>query len=127
MVMDSGAVPGWGPMLYDVAMEFASLNGGGLISDRGGVSPSARKVWAYYMNSRSDVTAHQLDDPDNTLTPEEEDNCNQVVAGFDIEGPDTYSPREVDVDWVKSPLSKRYTAPPVMMDKLRAAGRLMGS
>jgi len=127
MVMDSDAVPGWGPMLYDVAMEFASLNGGGLMSDRGGVSPDARKVWAYYMNNRSDVTAHQMDDPENTLTPEKEDNCDQTVAGFEIEGPDTYSPRYEDVDWVKSPLSKRYTAPPAMMDKLRAVGRLMES
>jgi hypothetical protein len=66
-----------------------------------------------------------MDDPENTLTPEEEDNCDQTVAGFEIEGPDTYSPRYEDVDWVKSPLSKRYTAPPTMMDKLRAAGRLM--
>ena len=131
VVMDSGAVPGWGPMLYDVAMEFATLNGGGLFSDRGGVSPSARKVWAYYMNNRSDVTAHQLDDLENTLTPEEEDNCDQEVAGYDITGPDDWYSGDpashVDVDWVKSPLSKRYTAPPAMMDKLRAAGRLMES
>jgi len=127
VVMDSGAVPGWGPMLYDVAMEFATLNGGGLFSDRGGVSPSARKVWAYYMNSRPDVTAHQLDDPENTLTPEEEDNCDQTVAGFEIEGPDHWDSPRVDVDWVKSPLSKRYTAPPTMMDKLSTAGRLMES
>ena len=129
VVMDSGAVPGWGPMLYDVAMEFATLNGGGLMSDRGGVSPSARKVWAYYMNNRPDVTAHQLDDLENTLTPEEEDNCDQEVAGYDITGPDDWYSGDpashVDVDWVKSPLSKRYTAPPIMMDKLSAAGKLM--
>ena len=122
---------GWGPMLYDVAMEFATLNGGGLMSDRGGVSPSARKVWAYYMNNRSDVTAHQLDDMQNTLTPEEEDNCDQSVAGYDITGPDdwySWDPAsQVAVDWVKSPLSKRYTAPPTMMDKLEAAGKLMES
>ena len=131
VVMDSSALPGWGPMLYDVAMEFATLNGGGMMSDRGGVSPSARKVWAYYMNNRPDVTAHQLDDPENTLTPEEEDNCDQEVAGYDITGPDDWYSGDpashVDVDWVKSPLSKRYTAPPAMMDKLEAAGKLMES
>jgi hypothetical protein len=131
VVMDSTALPGWGPMLYDVAMEFATLNGGGLMSDRGGVSPSARKVWAYYMDKRPDVTAHQLDDPENTLTPEEEDNCDQEVAGYDITGPDDWYSGDpashVDVDWPESPLSKRYTAPPTMMNKLEAAGKLMES
>ena len=131
VVMDSTALPGWGPMLYDVAMEFATLNGGGLMSDRGGVSPSARKVWAYYMDKRPDVTAHQLDDPENTLTPEEEDNCDQEVAGYDITGPDDWYSGDpashVYVDWPESPLSKRYTAPPTMMNKLEAAGKLMES
>jgi|TARA_Y100000310_G_scaffold197178_1_gene197250 hypothetical protein len=126
MVLDSSAVPGWGPMLYDVAMEYATLNGGGLISDRGVVSNSARKVWDYYMNNRPDVTAHQLDDLENTLTPEEEDNCNQRVAGYSSVTLHAAG-KPSDMDWIKSPLSKRYTAPPTMMDKLSAAGKLMES
>ena len=53
---------GWGPLLYDVAMEWATLNGGGLVSDRFSVSKDARGVWDYYMNKRCDVESHQLDD-----------------------------------------------------------------
>ena len=82
MVTSSEAKPGWGPLLYDVAMEYATMNGGGLFPDRGSVSQSARKVWDYYLNKRPDVTAHQLDDPRNSLTPTEEDNCDQEVAGL---------------------------------------------
>jgi len=126
MVMDSTALPGWGPMLYDVAMEVATLKSGGLMADRGMVSASAERVWKYYMTNRSDVTAHQLDDLKNTLTPEEEDNCDQEVAGGP--GSRAYGGDKVEnPDWMNSPLSKRYTAPPKMMDKLEAAGKLMGS
>ena len=126
MVNYSQADEGWGPMLYDVAMEWATVMGGGLIADRTAVSPEARRVWDYYFMRRGDATAHQLDNLANELTPEiEEDNCDQTVAGFEIEGPDHWDSPRVDVDWVKSPLSKRYTAPPMMMDKLSAAGKLM--
>jgi hypothetical protein len=39
-VYHTEATQGWGPMLYDVAMEYATQNGGGLISDRSAVSPA---------------------------------------------------------------------------------------
>jgi len=114
-VTAAGATHGWGPLLYDVAMEWATLNGGGIISDRNQVSHEARAVWDYYMNNRSDVTAYQLDDLQNTLTPEDEDNCNHaIVVRYDK-----------DADWKTSALSKRYTAPPVTLRKLRSIGRLI--
>ena len=103
---------GWGPFLYDIAIEWATMNHGGLIADRSEVSGDARRVWAYYLNSRPDVTAHQLDDRRNTLTPEVEDNCEQEIAG------DPY-----DDEWIDSPLSKRYTKAPTTINALKAAGR----
>jgi hypothetical protein len=128
-VSSSNTGPGWGPMLYDVAMEYATEMGSGLIADRDAVSPEARRVWDYYLGNRGDVTAHQLDNLDNELTPEiEEDNCDQKVAGFDVNRPygDRYSPRSKKfVDWTKSPLSKRYTKEPTTLNALRAAGRLI--
>jgi hypothetical protein len=128
-VSSSQAGNSWGPMLYDVAMEYATEMGGGLIADRDAVSPSARRVWDYYLGNRGDVASHQLDNLDNELTPEiEEDNCDQRVAGFDVNRPagGRYSPRKkVDVDWVESPLSKRYTKEPATMNALRAAGKLV--
>ena len=54
-VASSGASSGWGPMLYDLAMEYATKNGGGLVSDRTGVSEDAYFVWKKYMDSRDDV------------------------------------------------------------------------
>ena len=126
MVFGAGALSGWGPMIYDIAMEYATLHGGGLISDRSSVSIDARKVWDYYFGKRGDVKPHQLDDLKNTLTPDiEEDNCDQFSAQWkeDTEDPaDVYpeTPR-----WAESPLSKRYTKPPTTMNKLKAAGKLV--
>jgi len=123
MVFGAGALSGWGPMIYDIAMEYATLHGGGLMSDRSSVSKDARKVWDYYFGKRGDVKPHQLDDLKNTLTPDiEEDNCSQFSGQWDDAAEDVYpeTPR-----WVESPLSKRYTKPPTTMDKLRAAGKLV--
>ena len=101
-----------GPLAYDVAIE--AQEGMGLISDRASVSPDALAVWNYYMNSRPDVEVVQLDDQYNTLTPEDEDNCDQTMA-------DSYGLG----DWESSSLSKLYkkTGTPVM-DELRNRGML---
>jgi hypothetical protein len=107
-------------MLYDVAMELATIHAGGLIADRGDVSGEARKVWNYYAANRGDVTGIQMDDLENTLTPEEEDNCEQNVATYS-----TGYPSANTTDWTKSPLSKRWTKPPTTMDALKAAGKLV--
>ena len=119
-VHGSSATHGWGPMLYDVAMELATIHGGGLMSDRDSVSGSARKVWDYYAANRGDVTGIQMDDLENTLTPEEEDNCAQNVATYS-----TGYPSANTTDWTKSPLSKRWTKPPPTMAALEAAGKLV--
>ena len=110
MVGRSNAASGWGPLLYDVAIEWATQNAGGLIADRGSVSDEAQRVWSYYERNRDDVTAHQLDDLNNTLTPEDEDNCDQDVGRSTVTGMyDT---------WQDSQLSKRYTKPPTTMNAL---------
>ena len=107
MISWSGATSGYGPMLYDLAMEYATQNGGGLIADRSTVSPEARAVWNYYLNNRSDIEIVQLDDPNNELTDVEEDNCDQEIAG----GQNYLYPKpadRVDPDWPTSALSKMY-------------------
>ena len=110
MVGRSYAASGWGPLLYDVAIEWATQNAGGLIADRGSVSDEAQRVWSYYERNRDDVTAHQLDDLENTLTPEDEDNCDQDIGRSTVTGMyDT---------WQDSQLSKRYTKPPTTMEAL---------
>jgi hypothetical protein len=78
---------GWGPLLYDVAIDYASLQGSGLMSDRTSVSDSARGVWEKY-SKRSDVEKYQMDTHamgnDNGMiqrTPnKKDDDCSQYVT-----------------------------------------------
>lgn len=108
---------GWGPLLYDVAIEQATISGNGLTSDRESVSPQAQGVWNYYFNNRSDVEEHQLDSLDNQLTPTDEDNCDQRIARGTVTG--MYS------TWRDSALSKRYTKAPTTIEALERAGKLV--
>jgi len=112
----SGAVKGWGPLLYDVAIEFASKVAAGLISDRETVSGEAEDVWRYYNTRRKDVRKFQLDDTENTLTPTERDNCRQGSA------------EELREPWQskKNPLSKIYVKKPArVMAALKKLGKLV--
>ena len=119
MVSSSQAKEGWGPLLYDVAIEYATLHGKGLFADRGSVSGSARTVWDYYLNRRSDVDYYHMDDEQNTLTDIDEDNCDQGVATHPGEG------GTAEDDFTKSPISKRYTKKPIIINKLKQLGLLV--
>ena len=46
-VVYAGTASGWGPMLYDVAMELATQVGGGLTPDRSSVSNDAQNVFEH--------------------------------------------------------------------------------
>jgi hypothetical protein len=121
--LTSNTRDGWGPLLYDAAMEWASSMGGGLAPDRRTVSPEAAAVWGKYVSSRGDVVPVQLDvrqkdlqaDPERwgrQLTPDDAfDDCVQKSAQL-------HSPE----DWSESPLSRafRKTGNPVTA-ALRAA------
>ena len=129
-VYNADAEQGWGPLLYEIALEWASQNGGGLGSDRAIVSPYAQAVWNKYA-ARSDVGIKQMDvshDLHGTtiggedvedfpqLTPDApEDDCDQSIA-IDIDGK----------RWHKSSLSKMYfKGTPEVMTVLKKAGRLV--
>ena len=115
---------GWGPFLYDVAIEWATWKGGGLAPDRGIVSGDARKIWDYYLNNRPDVKAHQLDDLNNTLTPDDGDNCDQASASKSTV-PLIGSFLNRDFSSPSNPMSKRYTKEPSTMKALMDAGKLV--
>ena len=52
---------GYGPLLYDIAMEMVFLKGdAGLMADRRSVSSDARKVWKTYFEERGDVGKEPL-------------------------------------------------------------------
>lgn len=61
VVESSGATKGFGPLLYDIAMEEATKNGLSLVSDRKRVSDDAFRVWERYLNNRPDVEKVTLD------------------------------------------------------------------
>ena len=45
----------YGPLLYDIAMEYANQMGMAIVPDRSGVSGPASAMWKYYYESRPDV------------------------------------------------------------------------
>jgi len=117
------ATEGWGPLLYDVAIEYATKYGNGLISDREEVSDDARAIWDYYLGQRSDVDNYQLDDLTDTLTPEiDVDNCAQDIIAPEWEHSGPLWRREL---LKNSSLSKRYTKTPTTIIELEKLGRLM--
>ncbi len=61
MVDQADAVHGRGPLLYTVAMEFATINSSGLRPHYRNVSAEAYPVWRYYFHKRQDVTHTPLD------------------------------------------------------------------
>jgi len=126
-VIGSQALKGWGPLLYEVAIEYTSQNGGGLTSDRFSVSQHAQAVWDKY-EQRPGVDAQQMDtnhEPGSSgikvnstmpqLTPDNKsDDCDQARA-ISKDGP----------DWHKNSTTKMYKKDnPEVMQALEAAGRL---
>lgn len=72
------APKGWGPLLYDVAMEFAVFKGAeGIFADRTGVSPAAQKIWNYYAHKREGEIEkfHPLDE-------EEDEECRVIIKDY---------------------------------------------
>jgi len=57
-VMNSKAPSGFGPLLYDLAMEWAGDKG--IIPDRDNVSADARNIWKHYYDKRRDVWKFDL-------------------------------------------------------------------
>lgn len=107
MVGWSDTNSGWGPMLYDVAMEVATLEQGGLVSDRTEVSTLAYRVWDFYLKDREDVEARQLD----------EDECLQG-SSYDHSG-------RLGIPWNETATSKIYTKEPTTLKALRDSGKLI--
>jgi hypothetical protein len=123
-VSASEASGGWGPLLYDVAMEWTTKNAGGLMADRNTVSKDAYAVWDHYDKNRGDIESIQLDiikgmmGGTPQLTPDDPtDDCSQYSSFKWLD----YKPGE----WHEQPLSRifRKKGTP-MMDKLQALGKL---
>lgn len=54
-IMENGhALHGWGPLIYDFAMEFATQNGRGLVACGRSTNDQATPVWKHYYDHRQD-------------------------------------------------------------------------
>ena len=115
--MAEGKGAGFGPLLYDVAMELVSIDkNSALTADRSTVSDEAFAVWKHYLTQRNDVEEFQLDDLNNTLTPELEDNCKQRAFDmrFGEDEPDVFNKPKAARKKIKkkhmklSPITKVY-------------------
>jgi hypothetical protein len=69
---------GWGALLYELALEYAStVKKTGLMADRRSTQPEAVRIWKRYREQRKDVQQWFLDTKNNNFTPnKEDDNCN---------------------------------------------------
>lgn len=55
---------GWGPLLYDAALDYVNRTGGeGLMPDRQMISESAERLWLYYARKRRDVGSRRATHP----------------------------------------------------------------
>ena len=102
MVRMSNAKDGFGPLLYDIAVEYATQMGSGLISDRGKITPAAQRVWDHYYQNRVglDIEMEQLDNENDSFKNGPEDDCNQYGARRDA--------ASTHDTWKDSALSKIY-------------------
>lgn len=147
VAVTANTTKGWGPLLYDIALEWATMNSGvGLVSDRESVSPSAAGVWGIYSDPsrRPDVTPTQLDILKNS------DGYREIVDELERERDETgmssmeYRKRlrgiqltpsdpsddcsqdsshvQMGSNWMKSPLSRAYRKSPTVISALQSAG-----
>lgn len=75
-VQSASADKGYGPLLYDIAMQAAPS--GVIMPDRGSTSSDAGNVWQFYDKKRGDVKGLPLDDIDSPKTPPKSDDCTVV-------------------------------------------------
>lgn len=116
---------GWGPLLYDVAIEIATEKGGGLASDREGVSRSARGVWKVYDDVRLDVDQQPLD---ITKSLADENDLEQLTPNNDMDDCNQESAIEdMGREWFASPLSKVYRKSANALTRLRSEDLLVTS
>lgn len=109
MISMSFSDDGWGPFLYDLVMEKATIESGGIIPDRTVVSDQARGVWEYYLNNRTDIIIRQLDSLDDSFKNGPHDDCSQAS-----------SQKHLRWNWKKSPLSKIYSKKPTTIEALKS-------
>lgn len=117
MISFSAVETGWGPLLYDIAMEVATVLGGGLVSDRTIVSDFAYGVWDKYENNRSDVEVIQLDNEKDSFKNGKQDDCLQNSS--------RKWAKKLQKGWIDTSISKMYKKQPTTLIALRDQNKLI--
>ena len=122
---------GWGPLLYEVALEWASVNSAGLTPDRFSVTDKAAKVWKVY-GDRPEVDKQQLDVA-HGLRSALHGNLGDIMPQLtpDNEADDCHQHKEITVageQWMVTPFSKMFRKSTAeITDYLRMMGRIIES
>lgn len=104
---------GWGPLLYDIAMEVASKRSGGLASEDLNsqdalfyptVSPDAMKIWDFYCYKREDVLKTPIPEPQKIIAWRQKRNKERSNL---------------------TPLDYYYSKSPTLIDKLNSENKLL--
>jgi TP901 family phage tail tape measure protein len=111
----SKATKGYGPKLYDVAMEAVTEAGGMLTSDRALVSKDAQNVWQYYFKNRGDVKKTPLDPTEWT--------GNYALVDPKLHGKKETWPPATDPAWV---LQSGYSKQPSLIKDEETVTRTKG-
>lgn len=103
-IIMSNAKNGYGPMMYDIAMQFCKQQG--IMPDRHVVSPSAKRIWDFYFNNRKgDVLAKPIDDMRAPITKSTKDD-GDVHKQLDPDAKDFDERNPIDyVYWSKKNIS----------------------
>jgi len=126
MVAYSDASKGWGPLLYDVSIEVATLKAGGLVSDRSIVSQDAYDVWDKY-TKRDGIEKIQLDNEYDALTYPKDDPLKRDPIPFDncLQNISYEYEEKTGIPWKESPLSKMYKKEPITLKALDGSKKLI--
>jgi len=87
ILMNSAAIKGYGPMMYDTALAYAGKKG--IIPDRQSVSPAARNIWKYYATKRQkEIKVFPISEDDECATHQNDEDYWCLDARYALRNPD---------------------------------------
>lgn len=114
-VYSSASRPGYGPMIYDLALSLAYETGSGLMPDREKISVPAQNIWKTYKKKRTDVDQLDIIDPRCPLYGIDKPDFN---VAYSIEKPlPQYEKMEKRGERVITKLSTRLNESPTWVKK----------
>lgn len=110
----------WAYLLFDVAIEWASMRGAGvgLAPNRASTDEASFQAWQKFLDGNKEIEVNQLDNLENDLTPDERDNCSQGAA--------ITAASKQGTAWHQTPISKIYKKKfPTTIKKLQKLKKLV--